>query len=181
MKTEFIARLCSDSCAVCHDLRIMISVKIPPVLALRVYLGVVCTSWTGKSMQFKYVGCFLKCNPAFSPFSPLMEFPFEWLSNVSLIYSCTKCQTFILHSMFLKINFYLRFSSWNHLLWLLLFVCSTKVVSLDCVGACVSLLVLMLFDRKVQQAIEQEDGVGPPVTLHHHHHQGKLTIVVSAL
>lgn len=50
MKTEFVASctFCSDSCAVCHDLRIMISVTIPPVLALRLYVGVVCTSLTGE-------------------------------------------------------------------------------------------------------------------------------------
>ena len=45
-----------------------------------------------------------------------------------------------------------------------------------CMCACVWLLVLMLFDRKVQQAIEQEDSVGSPVTLHHHSHQKNLSL-----
>lgn len=37
-----------------------------------------------------------------------------------------------------------------------------------CTYACMWLLVIMLFDRRFQQAIGQDDGVAFPVILHHH-------------
>lgn len=186
MTAEFVASctLCSDSCAVCH-LRIMISVKIPSCL-LCVCIYRCCLYQLGrKNMPFKCVGCFLKCNPAFSPFSHLMDFLFEGFSNVSLIYSYTKYQMFILRSMFLKIQISPHFSPETIcILAVAVFVCvpnQSGVTALcGCMCACVWLLVLMLFDRKVQQATEQEDSVGSPVALHHHHHQEKLMPVVSA-